>query len=160
MNGSPLILGPALAPSCAGLIFVFTFGSRTQGGHQPLEPFTKRYGALFHSTVKDIEKCGDDDCYGSKADVCARNARLSALGQRRTSCLCPCIAHLLGGRDRHWSCGTLRCRWHLSLRQFGSEVRSLSLARTVRTPSLIYSRNRLAIGSVGSNIARLGCEAQ
>ena len=91
MNDSPLILGPALAPSCAGLIFVFTFGSRTQGGHQPLEPFTTRYGALFHSTVKDIEKCGDDDCYGSKADVCARNARLSALGQRRTSCLCPCM---------------------------------------------------------------------
>jgi hypothetical protein len=48
MNDSPLILGPALAPSCAGLIFVFTFGPRTQGGHQSLEPFKIRYG---HSSI-------------------------------------------------------------------------------------------------------------
>ena len=30
MNDSPQILGPALAPSCAGLTFVFNFGPRNQ----------------------------------------------------------------------------------------------------------------------------------
>jgi hypothetical protein len=30
MKDSPQILGPVLAPSCAGLIFVFTSGTGTQ----------------------------------------------------------------------------------------------------------------------------------